>query len=110
MYVEVDLSGIPGRSGVSEAEAPALVAEVSRLPELELEGLMTIAPPGPPEVAAACFARLNDLRSGIADGHGVRLPGLSMGMSGDFETAIAHGATVIRLGRVLFSELDDDGR
>jgi pyridoxal phosphate enzyme (YggS family) len=104
VYVEVDLSGIPGRSGVSAQATPQLVTEVSALPELELEGLMTIAPPGPREVAASCFSRLRALRDEVAGRHGVALPGLSMGMSGDFELAIAHGATVIRLGRVLFSE------
>ncbi len=109
VFVEVDLSGIPGRSGVSPEDAPDLVTEVCGLPELELLGLMTIAPPGPPEVAAACFARLSGLRGTIAESHGVSMPGLSMGMSGDFEVAIAHGATVVRLGRVLFSELGGDG-
>jgi len=109
VYVEVDLSDIPGRSGVSPESAFALVNEVDAFSELRLEGLMTIAPPGPLDIAAACFARLGELRADIADRRGISLPGLSMGMSGDFETAIAHGATVIRLGRVLFGELDHDG-
>jgi pyridoxal phosphate enzyme (YggS family) len=104
VFVEVELSGIAGRSGVSAQDAPALIAELRSLPELQLEGLMTIAPPGPPELAARCFSRLRDLRAAVADSRGIALPGLSMGMSGDFEIAIAHGATVIRLGRVLFGD------
>jgi PLP dependent protein len=104
VFIEVELSGIAGRSGVSPNDVPQLLAELRTLPELEVEGLMTIAPPGPPELAADCFSRLHDLRAVVSDRQGIALPGLSMGMSGDFEVAIAHGATVIRLGRVLFGD------
>jgi pyridoxal phosphate enzyme (YggS family) len=104
VFVEVELTGIPGRSGVSPADTPGLLAELRTLSRLEVDGLMTIAPPGPPEAAADCFSRLRDLRATLADRDGIDLPGLSMGMSGDFELAIASGATVIRLGRVLFGD------
>ncbi len=109
VFVEVELTGIPGRSGVSSADAPALVAGLRELPELALEGLMTIAPPGAPEVAAACFARLRDLRDAVGEREGISLPGLSMGMSDDFDIAIAHGATVVRLGRALFGDVGGAG-
>jgi pyridoxal phosphate enzyme (YggS family) len=104
VYVEVELTGITGRSGVSPPDARRLLAELRTLPRLEVDGLMTIAPPGPPEAAADCFSRLRDLGATLADREGIDLPGLSMGMSGDFEIAIANGATVIRLGRVLFGD------
>jgi len=82
----------------------ALLGEVRALADLELAGLMTIAPPGATEVAADCFARLRALRDELQDRQGIAIDGLSMGMSNDFEIAIAHGATVIRLGRVLFGD------
>jgi pyridoxal phosphate enzyme (YggS family) len=104
VYVEVELTGRPGRSGVSPDATAALIDEVRTLRALALEGLMTIAPPGPPEEAAACFTRLRDLRDDIRDRTGLPLGGLSMGMSGDFEVAIAHGATIIRLGHALFGD------
>ncbi|MDQ6855882.1 MAG: YggS family pyridoxal phosphate-dependent enzyme [Candidatus Dormibacteraeota bacterium] len=102
VFVEVELTGIPTRSGVTPEDAPALLTELRAMPRLEVDGLMTIAPPGPPEVVAECFARLRDLRGTLADRDGIAGLGLSMGMSSDFEVAIAHGATVIRLGRALF--------
>jgi PLP dependent protein len=104
VYIEVELTGIAGRGGVGANGVAALFDELRKLAELEVIGLMTIAPPGPAEAAAACFARLRELRDALRDRHGVALDGLSMGMSDDFEIAIAHGATVIRLGRVLFGD------
>jgi hypothetical protein len=104
VYVEVELTGLPGRSGVSPEATAALLDEVRAHPALALVGLMTIAPPGPVEAAAACFARLRRLRDDICDRTGLPLAGLSMGMSGDFEVAIAQGATVIRLGHALFGD------
>ena len=104
VFVEVELTGIPGRSGSHRRIRAGLLAELRTLSQLEVDGLMTIAPPGPPQAAADCFSRLRDLRAALADRDGIDLPGLSMGMSGDFELAIASGATVIRVGRVLFGD------
>jgi pyridoxal phosphate enzyme (YggS family) len=101
-FIEVELTGIPGRTGVAPGDAPALLDEVYKLPTLDAVGLMTVAPPGGPDVAADCFTRLRGLRDTLRERSGVTLNGLSMGMSDDFEVAIAQGATVIRLGRVLF--------
>ncbi len=103
-FIEVELTGMPGRTGVAPGEAPALLDEVRRLPSLEAVGLMTVAPPGGADVAAECFARLRGLRDTLRSRDGATLDGLSMGMSDDFEVAVAHGATVIRLGRVLFGQ------
>jgi hypothetical protein len=52
----------------------------------------------------ACFTRLRDLRDDVRDRTGLPLTGLSMGMSGDFEVAIARGATIVRLGHALFGD------
>jgi PLP dependent protein len=57
-----------------------------------------------PEQARPTFARLRSLRDELAAALGVELPELSMGMSNDFEVAVAEGATMVRLGRVLFGE------
>jgi PLP dependent protein len=100
--LEVNIAAEPGKGGVTAAELPALAAVVARLPRLALRGLMCI-PPEETEPARqrAWFARLRGLRDDLnAAGHS--LDTLSMGMSADFEAAIREGATIVRLGTVLF--------
>jgi pyridoxal phosphate enzyme (YggS family) len=104
VLVEVDLTAIPGRSGVPPGAASALLSALTGLAALETVGLMTIAPPGSPDAARECFARLRGLRDRLRDDQGFPLPELSMGMSDDFEIAIAEGSTMVRLGRVLFGD------
>jgi PLP dependent protein len=104
VLIEVDLTGIQGRGGVPAEAAPALLSVMRGLRRLETVGLMTIAPPGSPEVARDCFARLRGLRDALSHDHEFPLPELSMGMSDDFEVAVAEGATMVRLGRVLFGD------
>jgi hypothetical protein len=65
---------------------------------------MTIAPFGEPAAARQCFRSLRELRDRLQSELGLELAELSMGMSDDFEAAIAEGATMVRLGRVLFGE------
>jgi PLP dependent protein len=102
VLVEVDLTAIQGRSGVPAGAASAILSSLQGLAALETVGLMTIAPPGSPDAARDCFARLRGLRDRLRDEQGYPLPELSMGMSDDFEIAIAEGSTMVRLGRVLF--------
>lgn len=100
--LQVNIAAEPSKGGVLPAEAPTLAAAVARLPHLTLRGLMCI-PPEETEPARqrAWFARLRLLRDELnAGGH--RLDTLSMGMSGDFESAISEGATIVRLGTALF--------
>lgn len=104
VLLEVELTGIDGRSGVTPGEVSGLLGAVRLCPHLEPVGLMTIAPPGAPEAARDCFERLRALRDRLVDFHGLAMPELSMGMSDDFEIAVAQGATMIRLGRVLFGD------
>lgn len=104
VLIEVDLTAIEGRTGVPAGAAPALLSTLAGLAALEVVGLMTIAPPGSPEAARDCFARLRELRDRLRDDLGFPLPELSMGMSDDFEIAIAEGSTMVRLGRVLFGD------
>jgi pyridoxal phosphate enzyme (YggS family) len=102
--LEVDFTGIPGRTGVPPEAAAELLKELTGHPGLSLVGLMTIAPFGDPATARDCFRRLRELRDRLREELGVELPELSMGMSDDFEIAIAEGATMVRLGRVIFGE------
>lgn len=104
VLIEVDLTGLPGRTGVPGEAASVLLTEVARLPRLEPVGLMTIAPPGPAAAARDCFARLRALRDRLRHEQAITLHELSMGMSDDFEIAVAEGSTMVRLGRVLFGE------
>ena len=107
--VEVDFTGIGARSGVPSEEAVPLLRAVARQPGLSVAGLMTIAPFGDPVAACDCFRRLRELRDRLQVELRLELPELSMGMSDDFESAVAEGATMVRLGRVLFGERASPG-
>jgi pyridoxal phosphate enzyme (YggS family) len=102
--VEVDFTGIAARSGVPPADVAPLLRAVAGQPGLRLAGLMTIAPFGDPVAARQCFRSLHELRDRLQSELGLELPELSMGMSDDFEAAVAEGATMVRVGRVLFGE------
>lgn len=105
VLIEVELTGIPARTGAPEADVEALARDVLQRPALRLRGLMTIAAQvRDPNDAAAYFRRLRVLRDGLAERLAVPLPELSMGMSDDFEAAIAEGATMVRLGRAVFGD------
>jgi hypothetical protein len=104
VLVEVELTGIAGRTGVTASALDGLAREVSHS-GLHLLGLMTIAAPAAdPRDAAPTFSRLRELRDGLVQRLGVQLPELSMGMSDDFEVAIDEGATIVRIGRAVFGE------
>jgi len=103
--LEVNVSGEATKHGFSPQqlrdEFPALAA----LPHLRLRGLMTMAPYSDnPEEARPVFRALRELRDELQQTHGVELPELSMGMSGDFEPAIEEGATLVRVGSSIFGE------
>ena len=102
IYVQVNTSAETAKSGFSPEELGQAIQEISNLPGLDLRGLMTMAALGStPEEARTSFRRLRELRDTFAPG----LPGLSMGMSGDFEAAIEEGATVVRVGSSLYEGL-----
>jgi len=99
VLLQLNLSGEASKSGVTEAELPALLDAVRGVPHLRVAGLMTMPAPAPdPERSRPAFARLRAL----AERHG--LPELSMGMSDDFEVAVEEGATLVRIGTALFGE------
>jgi PLP dependent protein len=100
--LEVNIAGEASKGGVMPAELPELAAVVARLPRLALRGLMCIPPEeSEPARQRAWFARLRALRDDL-NAAGYSLDTLSMGMSADFEAAILEGATIVRLGTVLF--------
>ena len=105
VLVQVNTSGAVQQSGVSPDNLESLIAQIAPLPHLRLCGLMTIGAHSDEEaVVRASFSRLRRERDRLADVgiDGVELDCLSMGMSNDFEWAIAEGASMLRLGSVLF--------
>ncbi len=103
VLVQVNVADEATKRGTPPAAARALCEVVERLPGLALDGLMTIGPAvDDPEAARPGFRALRALRDEVARRLGVELPHLSMGMSGDFAVAVEEGATLVRLGRVLF--------
>ena len=102
MCVQINLSGEAGKSGIERGRLLEFLAELRRFPRLRARGLMTI--PAPVRDFAAqrrVFAQLGDCAR-QARAAGFELDTLSMGMSGDFEAAIAEGATWVRIGTGLF--------
>ena len=100
--IQVNVSGEASKSGVTPGQERALAERIACLPRLRLRGLMAIPEPSPDAaLQARRFELLRTLNEGLArDGHAVDT--LSMGMSDDFEAAIAHGATVVRVGTAIF--------
>ena len=81
------------------------LGELFDLPHLEIRGLMTMAPyQAEAATIQRVFADLAALRDELEDSLGLSLPELSMGMTDDFELAIAEGATMIRVGRAIFGD------
>ncbi len=108
VLLEVNTSGERSKDGMRPSDVPAAVEHImERCPSLTLEGFMTMAPFFPQDKigeARPCFSALRELRDAMEAEFGVRLPRLSMGMSGDYEIAVEEGATWLRLGTVLFGE------
>ena len=104
--IQVRVGDEASKSGVAPDALAALAGAVAGLPRLRLRGLMALPPP---ETDAArqrhWFAELRSLLEGL-NAAGLRLDALSMGMSGDFEAAIAEGATHVRVGTAIFGARD----
>ena len=108
ILIEVKLTPEETKAGLDpeSPEASALLERLPNLDNLEPQGLMTIAPWGVAEdITRTCFRTLRAYRDRWAALHSrLNLPVLSMGMSGDFELAIAEGATRVRIGTALFGK------
>ncbi|MEG6549848.1 YggS family pyridoxal phosphate-dependent enzyme [Desulfocurvibacter africanus] len=105
VLLQVNLAGEGQKAGAAADEARRLAQEVRGLDSLALRGLMLLPPlVDEPEQARPWFAALRELRDSLERELGVRLPHLSMGMTGDFRQAIAEGATIVRIGTRIFGE------
>jgi len=125
VLLEVNISGETSKGGVTPPEVPELALEMAVLPQLQLRGLMAIPQPGLPFAGQrASFAKLREIfqsvrrqlpealgsANPVVSGAGLTAPPaalfdtLSMGMSADFEAAIAEGSTMVRVGSAIFGE------
>jgi pyridoxal phosphate enzyme (YggS family) len=102
--IEVNVSGEASKSGVAPDELAALAKRVNSLPRLSLRGLMAIPEPTQDaELQRRRFRALREMKEALV-GADLALDTLSMGMSADLETAIAEGATMVRVGTAIFGE------
>jgi len=103
ILLEVNAGREPQKDGFLPEKAVEVAAELSSLPGLDLQGMMTMAPHGASEkILRQTFASLRHLNEEARRVTGLALPQLSMGMSGDFEAAILEGSTLIRVGGAIF--------
>ncbi len=99
VLLEVNVAGETSKFGFAPTEVAGALSRINCLPNLDVAGLMTIAPAVPdPELVRPVFRELRELAA--ANG----LSQLSMGMTDDFEVAIEEGATMVRVGRAIFGE------
>jgi pyridoxal phosphate enzyme (YggS family) len=105
--IEVNLGGETTKSGIAPGQVENLLAVMSALPAVRVEGFMTIPPPGPDaEVSRPYFCTLTRLREQFSQFRtaNIDLRELSMGMTDDYHVAIEEGATIVRIGRAIFGE------
>ena len=101
VFLEVNVAGEATKGGFSPDELLATAGALAGFGNLEISGLMAIPPE---EDARRWFAVTRELRDRFERESGLRLPGLSMGMSGDFEDAVKEGSTIVRVGSALFGQ------
>ena len=101
ILLEINVSGETSKFGFKAEETIQAVKEISKLNNLNIRGLMTIAPEGNSEEARHCFKTLRELMEKAREKN-QQLEILSMGMTDDLEIAIEEGSTMIRLGRAIF--------
>jgi pyridoxal phosphate enzyme (YggS family) len=107
ILIEVNISGEKTKNGIPATTAIDLIKITSKLENLSVCGLMTMAPySNDPENARPYFSALRNLRDNISCQKisGIPMEELSMGMTDDFEVAIEEGATIIRIGRAIFGK------
>lgn len=103
ILLEVNVSGEESKFGFQPDVVKTQLDDLLALSRVQVEGLMTIAPyVETPEEVRPVFRNLRILRDELSKRSGTPLPTLSMGMSGDFEIAIAEGATLVRVGTSIF--------
>jgi pyridoxal phosphate enzyme (YggS family) len=104
VLIEVNVAGEATKLGAALDGAIELAALVARMPNVDLGGLMTMAPAvDDAERARPVFRALRELRDRIRDEQGLELANLSMGMTQDYEVAVEEGATMVRIGSAIFA-------
>ena len=99
VFLEVNVAGEPTKYGFSPQELPKAAEDIARLPNLDVRGLMTVAPfVADQNEVRPVFRRLREMACSLG------LRELSMGMTDDFEVAVEEGATHVRIGRAIFGE------
>lgn len=104
-FLQVNISGEESKHGFSLSEVDQVLQEIKSFEKIELVGLMTMAPfEADEQELARIFSTMKSVQEELASRQLPRMPftELSMGMSGDFELAIAHGATYVRIGSAFF--------
>lgn len=107
VFVQVNSSGEDSKFGLAPEAVPDFALELERFGTLRVRGLMTLAVfSDDADLVGGCFARMRDLRARLqdTDPKPERWAELSMGMSGDYELAIAYGATTVRVGQAIFGD------
>ena len=105
--IEINLGGEHSKSGITREQVEHLLAAVTVLPAVRVEGFMTVPPPGPTaEASRPHFRTLARLRQQYSRHQtpNIVLRELSMGMTDDYAVAIEEGATIVRIGRAIFGE------
>lgn len=104
ILIQVNISGEESKSGISPQELPQLLMYAANLTNTHVKGLMTIAPKAEYGDVSVHFGNMKKLFDKTAKETyaNVSMDELSMGMSGDFETAIKYGATMVRIGSLIF--------
>ena len=105
VLLQVNVDADPSKAGMAPSAVDETVTAVLALPNLRLDGLMTIGRlAATPDDARATFVELRDLGVSLRARHPGIGPALSMGMTDDFEVAVEEGATIVRVGRAIFGE------
>ncbi|GHC45118.1 YggS family pyridoxal phosphate-dependent enzyme [Roseibacillus persicicus] len=103
IYLQVKIGGEDTKSGFEAPELVSTLESLLSLSNLQIEGLMTIPPPvDTAEEARPYFSAARELRDQLSEAGGIPLAKLSMGMSGDYQAAIAEGSTMVRIGSAIF--------
>ncbi|MDR1137517.1 MAG: YggS family pyridoxal phosphate-dependent enzyme [Synergistaceae bacterium] len=108
IMIEINVSEEGTKHGISPEKSFTLIDDIAvKCPHIEIKGLMTIGPLTDDEKRiGASFETLRKLRDDAQRRSGLVLTHLSMGMSGDYSTAIAEGSTIVRIGSAIFGERD----
>lgn len=103
ILLQVNNADEEAKSGFSVGDLKRDFKEIISLKGIKVEGLMNIAPIADEQTLECLFKGMQDLKAELESGFAYKLKELSMGMSGDYKTAIKYGSTMIRIGRKLFT-------